>query len=373
MQITGSNQSHEESNVRYIEAEEKHDVNFKVAFFFGLIFGSVLGGLASFQFQPATCSRIFCLVNILTGLIITQLNADTNPVLDAVLWFCISSTMIAHFLTEFIFMMDNIDKSWRLVTALLGIGLAWTVARIEALLLSIYVEDFDTKIFVTTYLIIVASSLREFFRPYIFNECQDEEKEDDGRTLRGEIIRCAIFSFIWFIHGYSYYGLAHSWYGMTSVQAHFSYVRLSDAVAKILTLFLVQWTKQIGVVFGVVSFITGILCLVTFVAAHYLNLDTIAVKQLTHVDSFLISASFNLLWLITILTFRKRERYIYVGISCASARVGSLLGVLLAGKELTLFHQYPLGISASVYIILAIFILFNKRLFSVPLGLDEQT
>lgn len=95
--VLQENTSFEVTNTSYSRASEKHDPGFKLAFFFGLIFGSLAAGFIANMGDLGLASKLSMLLNISVGLIVTRMSPVPSA-WDEFLWFFISSAMIAHYL-----------------------------------------------------------------------------------------------------------------------------------------------------------------------------------------------------------------------------------------------------------------------------------
>ncbi len=138
----------------------------------------------------------------------------------------------------------------------------------------------------------------------------------------------------------------------------------------VMTFMLCVWTKQHKAVFVVIVVLNGLSCFVAVGLAAKDEEDSL-IPYVGHVSSFLISASFNMMWLGTTETFPNKIRYAAVGLCCCSARLGSLLSVVLV--RLGLFFRFPAGIAGVAFLLAAGLSLWLPETLNVRLPAKFKT
>ena len=133
--------------------------------------------------------------------------------------------------------MECIPPSWRVFVGLLGIGLQWTCARLYAHLANALFASFASELFWNAIVIIVVSGLVELARvPRRPETTEEYETHCWSRLFWSNKFgqrHIAILTTLWFLHGYTYFGLAHGWYIISpDAKASLQFVMPGDALAK---------------------------------------------------------------------------------------------------------------------------------------------
>ncbi len=101
--------------------------------------------------------------------------------------------------------------------------------------------------------------------------------------------------FLWLVHGYVFYGISHHTYGRALESQ--VYVCVTDSASKLLGLLLCRWTLQRRAVIAALLLLSALTCFgLAFVEPEMEE----AVSALAQACSFLITGSWNILWLFSV-------------------------------------------------------------------------
>ncbi len=113
---------------------------------------------------------------------------------------------------------------------------------------------------------------------------------------------------LWLIHGYVYYGIWHH-ISQEAIKSHV-YVCITDMVSKVLGLFLCVWTRQKRTVMASLMALNAFCCF-GLGAMEASGESEQVISSLAQVSSFLVSGSWNILWLFSVEIIGPRARYFF--------------------------------------------------------------
>ena len=230
-------------------------------------------------------------------------------------------------------------KNIRLAAFLIGFGMTWAMAKTLQYLLTVEYMSFGGLWLWKGVTLLSLLSIREILYPkllvigseyplvmatiaknLIFQEgfFLDENKISSGKSQHLVLLttprHLALLLFvasIWFVHGFAYYGIGHSWVNDNAHEVNREWVNLkfaniTDAFIKLITaLFCLKRGKTVRP-FAVLFAFTGLL----FLAMPIIQLPHAfgRVSVLYQMASTVNVGSWNILWFITPLTFPARVR-----------------------------------------------------------------
>lgn len=232
--------------------------------------------------------------------------------------------------------MELADKTeewkWRLVAGL-AFQFNWSTSRLLADVIVYLSNDWTTVISLISIMIIVAYFTLEGL---IWNADEPALKTEESTNTAGSLLQVVkdsksmylnlfVLSFLWFVIGFNYYGLLHSWCKISTVHKKLENDVLStllafiaDALALITCCCLKKQQKLVPL--SILQIFTG-LTYFTMTAINYVYDDQHGTSlkgsngliYMAHISSFFETAGFAILWTMSVEMFPKHVRFV-VGI-----------------------------------------------------------
>ena len=306
-------------------------MSLKMVFMAGYAVGQMVMALIS----DRVVSQWTCLRCLIKGLILSGMlcSVTTNLHCFAICWFVLAVTASSTFLivaTHLLQRLENQEVEWkgRFLAGLL-FQLNWTSSRFLANVIVYFSSHWITVISIITILVSVAYFGLEGLIWLAENE-EDSKTAGcgDGWLVASQsLIHTGLaLTFTWLVISFNFYGLLHSWCKISTFQRKFENEILSAVlglIAEILACILCLVVKRKGLPLAVLQLFSAIgyfymSCLDpeptgdnTIGKTHWYEVlqGANGLIYVAHINSFLETAAFALLWLLTLEAFPRNIRY----------------------------------------------------------------
>jgi len=324
----------------------------KVVFFFGFAASHFSMGFLADYFGNWKMMKLATKALIVSGIGVTL---SHNIYIFTVLW-----SILAYFATSSYLLLsgpilettDRVTSNWkwRLVAGVL-FQVSWTVGRLFCNFVVFVSETWVSVILVLTVILLLVYFIFEgnIWDPNFIKNTAEEQGDDNSRfwadlsASNTLYLNIMVLSLTWFTLGYNYYGMMNSWTIISAHKKMFEHNILASVLAlisKICALILCYVSHRKCLPLMVLQFFTAI-CYFLLSAVDFDTKDSsnsgICVTFVVHMSTFLITASFGLVWVITPETFPKKYRSTCTGICSGAARLGAITGIIIG--ELKLLHS----------------------------------
>ncbi len=290
--------------------EYKENLTFMVVIYTGFGTGALAAGLTSYFTSPKQITKISSKLLILFSMLGACVINDSVAV-HHVVWFFIGFCAFAWWAIAFIHTVESVPGNWIVYVGVGLFGLGWSMARLYSILLVVLIEDWKSRLFWNSFFlfcIITAQDVIPF--PKLKNTAEDSK---NGKETMADLFRNSYgrryfvcLTVLWMVHGYIFYGISHQIYN-DSLNANV-YDSVTDAIAILLALFLCVKTGQKRTIIGTLLLLSG-LCQFAMLNAKVMGNQTKTILTLAHIQSFLITSSWHILWLFSIEIIGRGARY----------------------------------------------------------------
>lgn len=239
------------------------------------------------------------------------------------IWFLVGYFSTASYLLTASPVLENVaeknsDWKWRLVIGVF-FQMSWTLSR----LISNLVVAISSS-WITVVLTLVAFACLTFFsleklawKEEFLIQSEQEPPLQFFPTLKNNKfmqLNMVVLSLVWFTLGYNYYGMMNSWKIISMNKNIFEHNVLASILAmlsKICALLLCYMVKRKIMPLMVLQMMTAI-CYFVLASVDFEQFEHpygTGFILLVHLSTFLITASFGLIWVITPETFPQQHRY----------------------------------------------------------------
>ena len=328
----------------------------KLVFFIGFACSQFSIGFLADIFGPYKILKIVIKMLILSGVAATL---SENIYFFCAMWFIVAFTCTSSFLLMISQVIEQLDTKtqswkWRLIVGSI-FQISWIIGRYSSNLIVYICDDWvSVMLVITIILIFILFAMKKQIWNQEFTTRQ--KYPDSFKALRKSgnhtYMNILLLSMTWFVLGFNYYGNMNNFDKHVSDHnktfQHIFLQTLLALLAKIMALIICFVVRRKCLP---MAFIQVMLAVTYFILLAYEpdNIDTSdsnsiyapknIILLLTHLTTFLVSASFELIWILTPETFPTKFRNTCTGICSTSARIGAITGILLGEmKILNLSH-----------------------------------
>ena len=192
------------------------DVAYEAATFLGMAFGCLSAGLATYWLGcPKTISRIMGKLVVLSSMLLAAASHyhEHGKLSDAArlaLTFAVCAATFGFYLVLYVYTVESVPKSWRFNVGFFCIATSWFFSRLFSRLLVLALETFCQAVLVNACILFVLIIFQDCVR--FSSPCGNGGEFESLKELLGNCLALryvACLSYLWFIYGYTYYGLIH--------------------------------------------------------------------------------------------------------------------------------------------------------------------
>jgi len=285
--------------------EQNGDYDSRIVFFLGMAFGSVAAGVVGRHLGASKTAQTSTKLFVAANLLFSRLSVHHRPLKD-LSTFLLSASMQASFLSLCIEIVEICPSNWTTFVGLAVFSSCWPLGRTICLLLFRVADSAEDVTFWNALAALTLIFCRDLAHYYMGTST----KAVDGRQaqhwfnlLRQQ--RVFFLSVLWLCQGFTLYST--TWLHMASGTMWSKlFVALMTMLAKAHTTTLVLWLAEKRTILSVLTFLTflssfGILG--SMASADFEWCRVTASPAFIVSGGFLISGSWNLLWLTTIESF----------------------------------------------------------------------
>lgn len=285
------------------EGQWAGDFTFKAIFYFGLACGSLSGGVVAYFMTPKKAARIFAKIVILVSFL-SALVININKIIYHMAWFWLAFSSLASYLTTYIYTMESIPGSWMVYVSVGLFGIQWSISSLYSIILVEVTSSWQVRLFWNGFALFCIITLQEIFSFPKSQGLKNGKKEILTQLANNKLglryVACLLF--LWFVHGYVFYGIYHLVYNDSTMKHHI-FKCAADFCFKIVTAYLCQRTRQKRTVLAVFVALNALACFALMVCHWITDGNEQYVETTLQICSFLIAGSWNILWVLTVETF----------------------------------------------------------------------
>ena len=317
-------------------------MSLKMVFMAGYAFGQIGVALVSDQLLSQwTCLRALIKTLILSGM---MCSIATNVYFFAVSWFFVAFTASSNFLIIGTHLLERLEErqvQWksRFLAGLL-FQLNWTLSRFLAGFIVYFSNHWMTVMVIMT---LIISAAYFGLEGLIWNEETRSEPRVKPIFLWPMAKTFLSLTFCWFTICLNFYGILHSWCKISPSRKKFEHDVLSTLlglVAEGLACILCLGVRRKGLPLFVLQLFSAI----CYFCMNCIELEdkreddndlnwplqgSHAIIYVAHINIFLETAAFALLWLLTLEAFPRNLRLVAVGLCSGFGKLGAIAGVVL--------------------------------------------
>ena len=297
----------------------------KLVFFIGFGFSQYSMGFLADKFGPYQVLKIVIKLLIMSGIAATL---SSNIYVFCTMWFMVAYTCTAVFLLSISQVLEQLDEKtnswkWRLFIGS-SYQMSWILGRCMSHFIIYILNDWvDVMLTVTLILTCLLFALEKqiWTKEFTYRQRYSNPVKALVKTKGSNVLNIILLSLTWFVLGFNYYGNMNNFDNNVADSnktfEHFLLQTLLAIVAKMLALFICLFVhrKCFPMTFIQVMLAITYFVLLAYDPEHIDKTETNSLFSpvnilmfLTHLTTFWVSASFELIWIITPETFPREYR-----------------------------------------------------------------